>query len=173
MPRVWVSIGSNIEREWHTRAALDYLRVILGDLIVSPLYETHAVGFEGDAFYNLVVGFDTEFPPSQLHRLMREIEDRNGRERSGEKFAARTLDLDLLTYGGAVTDEGGRRLPRDEIQRYAFVLAPLADVAGDELHPQLGETYRSLWEKFAPDNGQGLRRLKDPAWLRSDTRGRR
>ena len=131
------------------------------------------MGFEGDAFYNLVVGFDTEFPPSQLHRLMREIEDRNGRERSGEKFAARTLDLDLLTYGGAVTDEGGRRLPRDEIQRYAFVLAPLADVAGDELHPQLGETYRSLWEKFAPDNGQGLRRLKDPAWLRSDTRGRR
>jgi 2-amino-4-hydroxy-6-hydroxymethyldihydropteridine diphosphokinase len=173
MPRVWVSIGSNIERERHTRAALDNLRALFGDLIVSPLYETHAVGFEGDAFYNLVVGFDTELPPSQLHRLMRGIEDRNGRERSGEKFAARTLDLDLLTYGGAVTNEGGRRLPRDEIQRYAFVLAPLADVAGDELHPQLGETYRSLWEKFAPDNGHGLRRLKDPAWLRSDTRGRR
>ena len=38
-----------------------------------------------------------------------------------------------------VTDEGGKALPRDEILRYAFVLAPLADVAGDELHPQLGE----------------------------------
>ena len=173
MPHVWVSIGSNIERERYTRAALDDLRALFGNLIVSPLYETHAVGFEGDAFYNLVVGFNTELPPSRLHGLMREIEDRNGRERSGGKFAARTLDLDLLTYGGAVTDEGGRRLPRDEILRYAFVLAPLADVAGDELHPQLGETYRNLWEKFAPGDGQGLRRLQDPAWLRSGSRERR
>jgi 2-amino-4-hydroxy-6-hydroxymethyldihydropteridine diphosphokinase len=170
MPRVWVSVGSNIEREKHTRAALDDLRALFGKLIVSPLYEAGAVGFEGDAFFNLVVGFDTELPPSRLHGLMREIEARHGRERGSEKFAARTLDLDLLTYGREVTDEGGKRLPRDEIIHYAFVLAPLADVAGDELHPQLGETYRSLWEKFYPDDAQCVRRLQDPAWLRPGER---
>lgn len=169
MPRVWVSVGSNIDRERHTRAALEELRAMFGDLVVSPLYETHAVGFEGDAFYNLVVGFDTELPPSRLHDLLREIESRNGRVRGGERLAPRTIDLDLLTYGDALTDEGGKRLPRDEILRYAFVLAPLADVAGDERHPQLDETYRSLWERFAVEEGQGqgLRRLPDPAWLRS------
>ena len=59
MPRVWVSVGSNIDREHHIRAALADLHMAFGDLTVSPLYETDAVGFEGDAFYNLVVGADT------------------------------------------------------------------------------------------------------------------
>lgn len=165
MPRVWVSIGSNIDRERHIRAALQDLRALFGDLVVSPVYETQAVGFDGDAFLNLVIGFDTALPPRRLHGLMREIEARHGRERGGGKFAARTLDLDLLTYGDAVTDEGGKALPRAEILRYAFVLAPLADVAGDELHPQLGESYRALWDRYAADDRQGLRRLADPAWL--------
>ena len=166
MPRVWVSVGSNIEREQHIRAALADLHAAFGDLTVSPLYETEAVGFEGDAFYNLVVGFDTVLMPAALHRVMREIEARHGRERSGEKFASRTLDLDLLTYGDWVTDEGGKALPRDEILRYAFVLAPLVDVAADEIHPQLGQTYRYLWERFDAEARAGLRRLTDPPWLR-------
>lgn len=165
MPRVWVSVGSNIDRERHIRAALDDLRGLFGELVVSPVYETQAVGFSGDAFYNLVVGFDSELPPGRLHGLLRAIEARHGRERTGERFSSRTLDLDLLTYGDAVTEEGGKALPRDEILRYAFVLAPLADVAGDQRHPQLGESYRDLWERFAVDRGQALRRLKDPDWL--------
>jgi 2-amino-4-hydroxy-6-hydroxymethyldihydropteridine diphosphokinase len=166
MPRVWVSVGSNIDREHHIRAALADLHLAFGDLTVSPLYETEAVGFEGDAFYNLVVGFDTELMPGALHRAMRAIEAHHGRERSGEKFASRTLDLDLLTYGDRVTDEGGKALPRDEILRYAFVLAPLVDVAADEVHPRLGKTYRYLWEQFGPGMRTGLHRLADPPWLR-------
>lgn len=165
MPRVWVSVGSNIDRERHIRAAVDDLRGLFGELVVSPVYETQAVGFSGEAFYNLVVGFDSELPPGRLHGLLHAIEARHGRERTGERFSSRTLDLDLLTYGDAVTEEGGKALPRDEILRYAFVLAPLADVAGDERHPQLGESYRSLWQRFAADQGQGLRRLEDPHWL--------
>jgi 2-amino-4-hydroxy-6-hydroxymethyldihydropteridine diphosphokinase len=165
MPRVWVSVGSNIERERHISAALADLRETFGELVVSPVYETDAVGFEGDAFFNLIVGFDTSLTPSALHGLMREIEAHHGRERSGDKFAARTLDLDLLTYGDAVTEEGGKALPRDEILRYAFVLAPLADVAGDEMHPVLGESYSSLWERFAASNPEGLRRLDNLPWL--------
>lgn len=171
MPRVWVSVGSNIDRERHIRAALRELRGLFGELVVSPLYETEAVGFAGDAFYNLVVGFDTGLAPGRLHELLRAIEARQGRERSGGKFASRTLDLDLLTYGDAVTDEGGKALPRDEILRYAFVLAPLADVAGDERHPELGERYRSLWEGYAMRDREGLRRLTDPDWLHEKGRG--
>ena len=165
MPRVWISIGSNIDREHHIRAALRELRALFGVLRVSPVYETEAVGFEGDAFYNLVVGVETDRRPAELHRLMREIEARNGRQRRGSKFSSRTLDLDLLTYGNEVTDEGGKPLPRDEILKYAFVLAPLADVAPGERHPETGQTYRELWAGDADRDRLGLRPLKDAAWL--------
>lgn len=165
MPRCWVSIGSNIQPEENIRAALSELHAAFGDIVVSPLYETEAVGFAGDDFLNLIVGFESDLPPGRLHDLMREIEDRHGRQRDGEKFSARTLDLDLLTYGDAVTEDGGKSLPRDEILRYAFVLAPLTDVAGGELHPKQGEPYRTLWSRFPERDKTGLRRLDDPAWL--------
>ena len=165
MPHVWVSIGSNVDRERNIRAALCDLGASFGELVVSPVYETQAVGFEGDAFFNLVVGFDTPLAPRDLHAKLREIEARHGRERGGAKFSSRTLDLDLLTYGDVVTDDAGKALPRDEILRYAFVLAPLADVAGAELHPVLGETYRDLWQRFAMTNREPLRRLDGPSWL--------
>ena len=165
MPRIWVSVGSNIERETHIRAALAELRALFGELVVSPVYESQAVGFDGAPFFNLVVGFFSELPPATLHGLMREIEARHGRERGGEKFAARTLDLDVLTYGDRVTDEGGKALPRDEIVDYAFVLAPLADVAADERHPALGERYADLWARMVTQPGPGLRRVEDRRWL--------
>ena len=148
MPRVWVSIGSNIDRERHVRAAVAALRERFGELVVSPVYETPAEGFAGDPFYNLVAGFFTDVPPSGLHEALREIENRNGRVRGAAKFSARTLDIDALTYGDARTDEGGKHLPRDEIVRYAFVLKPLADVAPEEIHPEAGRSYRELWQAY-------------------------
>ncbi|MEZ5585779.1 MAG: 2-amino-4-hydroxy-6-hydroxymethyldihydropteridine diphosphokinase [Sedimenticolaceae bacterium] len=165
MPRVWVSVGSNIDRERHIRAALRELQQAFGELTVSPVYETAAVGFDGDAFLNLVVGFFSDLPPAQLHRMMREIEDRHGRRRDGEKFSARTLDLDVLTYGDTVGDDGGKALPRDEILRYAFVLAPLTDVAASERHPVSGDSYGDLWRRFAKTNKAHLHRVDDTAWL--------
>jgi len=168
MPRVWVSVGSNIERERHIRSALDELRDLFGELILSPVYETPAVGFEGDPFFNLVLGFDTELPPARLHGLLREIENRNARQRDGVQFGPRTLDLDLLTYGAIATEDGGKSLPRDEILRYAFVLAPLADVAGEERHPLLGRSYRELWDAFPVSDRHGVKRLPNPDWLVGD-----
>ena len=165
MPRVWISIGSNIDREQNIRAALAELRQRFGALVVSPLYEAEAVGFEGDAFYNLVVGIDSALPPVELHAAMRDIESVQGRLRTGEKFASRTLDLDVLTHGDAVTDAGGKHLPRDEILEYAFVLAPLADVAPDQRHPETGDTFGELWSRYMGDDREHLQRLADPDWL--------
>lgn len=145
MTWVWVSIGSNIEREKHVHAAIEALRKRFGRLVVSPVYETAAEGFDGDPFFNLVAGFDTALQPAELHAAMRDVETRNGRRRGAEKFSSRTLDIDVLTYGNGCTDEGGKHLPRDEILRYAFVLKPLADVAPDEIHPEAGASYRDLW----------------------------
>ncbi|MEJ2308660.1 MAG: 2-amino-4-hydroxy-6-hydroxymethyldihydropteridine diphosphokinase [Gammaproteobacteria bacterium] len=150
MPRIWVSLGSNIDREAHIRAAVDELARLLGEGLVSPVYETDAEGFEGPAFYNLVTGYESERPPAELIALLRKLEERLGRERSGARFDSRTIDIDLLTYGDMVAEVSGKQLPRDDITNYAFVLKPLCDLAPDELHPVLQKSYRRMWEEFEP-----------------------
>jgi len=148
MPRVFVGVGSNVERDASIRAGVTDLRVHYGELQLSSVYESEAVGFVGDAFYNLVVGFDTQEPIDTVADVLAAIEDRNGRRRGSGKFAPRTLDLDLLLYGDEVITTARFHVPRDEILRYAFVLWPLAEVAPDLRHPQTGESFAQLWEKF-------------------------
>lgn len=148
MARCWISIGSNQDRERSIRGAVRALRERFGVLALSSVYESEAVGFDGHPFYNLVAGFDTNEPTTEVRTALRSIEDQLGRVRGPDKFSPRTLDLDLLTYGDRVELESPQELPRDEILRYAFVLGPLAEVAGDEIHPVAGFSYRQLWEDF-------------------------
>jgi 2-amino-4-hydroxy-6-hydroxymethyldihydropteridine diphosphokinase len=148
MPQVWVSIGSNVDRRRHILGALDDLRRDLGALTVSRVYESEAVGFEGPAFYNLVAGFRSDLGPVEIGRRLRAIEAAHGRRRTDNRFAPRTLDLDLLTYGNQAGRFAGLELPRDEILKYAFVLGPLAEVAPGERHPVDGRTYAELWKVF-------------------------
>ena len=148
MPRCWVSIGSNQERELSIRGAVRALFEHFGELTLSSVYESEAVGFEGRPVYNLVVGLDADETVAALKDVFREIENAFGRVRGPEKFSPRTLDIDLLTYGDFAGTVDGCELPRDEILHYAFVLRPLAEVAGDEIHPVVGRSYRGLWENF-------------------------
>ena len=142
--RCWIGVGSNLNREQSIRGAIASLGRAFGALIVSPVYETEAVGFDGDAFLNLVVGIETEGGVRNLSARLVEIENIHGRRRGPDRFSPRTLDLDLLTWGNAVGTIAGRELPRDEILKYAFVLGPLADVAPDERHPADGRCYAEL-----------------------------
>ncbi len=150
MARVYVSIGSNIDRENNVRSALAALEEAYGELQRSRIYETKSVGFVGDAFYNLVVGFDTGQTPQEVAATLNGIEDAHGRDRSAGKFSNRTLDLDLLLYDDLVLDEPGLRLPRKEITEYAFVLRPLAEIAGDMKHPVSGFRFAVIWDQFDP-----------------------
>ena len=146
MTRVWISAGSNVDKEKNIRDAIDHLAQEFGALLLSPVYLTKAEGFEGDDFLNLVIGIDTELSPKQLRQKLRDIEDRQGRIRGDNKFASRTLDLDLLTWGSLVDEAQG--IPRDEILKYAFVLKPLADVAPQETYPGGDQSYAELWKHF-------------------------
>jgi 2-amino-4-hydroxy-6-hydroxymethyldihydropteridine diphosphokinase len=148
MARIYISLGSNIDRERHTRAGVQALRERFGDLILSSVYESEAVGFEGDAFYNMVIACDVDEGVHETNRILAEIEDAHGRDRSGPRFSSRTLDLDLLLYDDVVLDENGLKLPRGEILKNAFVLWPLAEIAPDLVHPVAGKSYAELWFDF-------------------------
>ncbi len=145
MARVYVGIGSNIEREKYIRLGVAALRGLYGALTLSSVYESAALGFEGDDFYNLVAGFDTRHTVYRVADELQEIEARHGCARGAERFCARTLDIDLLLYDDLVLREPSLIVPRAEITEYAFVLESLAEIAGDEMHPLLGKSYRDLW----------------------------
>ncbi len=155
MARVYLGIGSNIDRYRHIGAALDALSAEFAPLRLSRVYESEAVGFAGDNFLNLVAGFDCGLPLAQLADRLRQLEYDHGRARNAPKFGPRTLDIDILTYDDLVGEHAGVRLPRGEITENAFVLLPLSEVAGDEVHPVTGKTYRELWRDYDP-GGQRL-----------------
>jgi 2-amino-4-hydroxy-6-hydroxymethyldihydropteridine diphosphokinase len=154
MSRVYISIGSNIERYRHVTAALDALQEWFGDLVISPVYESEAVGFDGSHFLNLVVGIDTDLPVGELTRRFKQLEAENGRKTGAPKFSPRTLDLDILTCDDMADVVEGVALPRAEILENAFVLRPMADIAPEEVHPVCGQSYRQLWREY--DTGQKL-----------------
>jgi 2-amino-4-hydroxy-6-hydroxymethyldihydropteridine diphosphokinase len=161
MARVYVSIGSNIDREQNIAAALQDLSAAYGDLEQSAVYEGDAVGFDSAPFYNLVVGFSTDESPRAIQDSLRAIENRHGRLRTAD-LTARTLDLDLLLYDDLVMSDGKLVLPRGDIDRYAFVLAPLAEIAGSVRHPVTGISYAEMWAAFT-DSRQVLTRVDWPA----------
>jgi 2-amino-4-hydroxy-6-hydroxymethyldihydropteridine diphosphokinase len=140
-------VGSNIEREKHTKAGLDALFQAFGELLLSSVYESESVGFAGDNFYNLVVKASTPMSILEVCQVLKKIEQDNHRQRAEKKFAPRTLDLDLLLYAQQQMT-APVELPRPEILYNAFVLRPLAEIAGASLHPVTQESFQQLWQNY-------------------------
>jgi 2-amino-4-hydroxy-6-hydroxymethyldihydropteridine diphosphokinase len=148
MAIIYLGLGSNIAREQRIKAGLDALADVLGELRLSHVYESDSVGFCGDAFYNLVVGVKAAILLPDLIKLIKRIEDENGRDRTGPKFGPRSLDIDVLIYDDLVGEHAGITLPRDEITLNAYVLRPMAELAGETCLPGTRQTYLSLWRQF-------------------------
>lgn len=144
MAKVYVSVGSNIEPIHYIRAGLAMMQQAYRPLTLSSVYESPAVGFEGNNFYNLVVRFETLATIDTVVHTLHTIEHAQGRTRKETGLSDRTLDLDLLLYDDVVNET----LPRADIVRYAFVLLPLMEIAPEEQHPLSGQTYRQLWHAF-------------------------
>lgn len=140
---VMLGLGSNVQRIERLHAGLDALAELLQDMRCSPVFESLAVGYKGDNFYNLVVAGHTDLPLTELDRRLKFIEADNGRYAPDRKGLP--LDIDVLLYGELVGNFHGLLLPRAEILKNAFVLWPLALLAPTVKHPAAGEAFADLW----------------------------
>ncbi|MBV8857297.1 MAG: 2-amino-4-hydroxy-6-hydroxymethyldihydropteridine diphosphokinase [Acidobacteria bacterium] len=146
--RAYVGMGSNLgDRAGNlllgARGMLQAGLVLTG---LSSVYETEPVGVfeEQPAFLNMVAELSEPLPPPEsLLRLLLDIERTLGRSRE-RPLAPRTLDLDLLLYGGALSATDTLTLPHPRLHLRRFVLAPLAELIPDAQHPTLGATFADL-----------------------------
>jgi 2-amino-4-hydroxy-6-hydroxymethyldihydropteridine diphosphokinase len=136
-----------VDKEKHTKAGLQGMYQAFGKLTLSSVFESESVGFEGDNFYNLVIKANTTLSIEEVCSVLKQIEQDNKRQRGEQKFAPRTLDLDLLLYGQLVTTQP-ITLPRPEVLYNAFVLKPMAEIAADVIHPVVQESYANLWQEY-------------------------
>ncbi|PWH17551.1 MAG: 2-amino-4-hydroxy-6-hydroxymethyldihydropteridine diphosphokinase [Anaerolineae bacterium] len=138
---VYISLGSNILPHRHLPKAIELLGQQVRLLAVSSVYETPPVGTHGSNFLNAVVVASTDHTPQQLKdKVLRPLESALGRQRTEDKFAPRTIDLDIIAYDGVVIDQ--------DIFRYAHLAVPLAEIL--RRYPLKNETRRiqSLAEQF-------------------------
>jgi len=157
MVDVYVGAGSNIEPERYLRLAVSALEERFGRIRCSNVYRSPSYGFQGADFLNMVFAFSTAGGPDDVERELYDIEYEGGRIRRTERFSSRTLDLDLLLFGQAV--DAPRRLPRDDVRRYPFVLAPLAELAPALRHPLTGAELADEWRAMRERGGITLERL--------------
>lgn len=148
MVRAYIGIGSNVDRDVNIRSGLRALAALGSAMLVSSVYESRAYGFAGDDFYNLAVALDTDLDAEILCDRLRHIEQQHGRQRNVPRFSSRTLDLDLLLYGDMVRHDELVDVPRRDILSCAFVLGPLAEIAGTLQHPESGIRIGELWQAF-------------------------
>ena len=142
--RIFVGIGSNIDREKNIKSCVSILKDVYGDMMISPVYETESMGFDGPNFYNLVSCFETNQSVYELKNTLNEIENDHGRHFNETKFSSRTLDIDILYYDDLVLSDDKIQIPRKEICEYDFVLKPLVDLVPDFIHPTRNISHKDM-----------------------------
>lgn len=135
--RVAVSLGSNLgDRPERLESSLQAIRAFVGDVEVSPLYETDPMYVEKQpVFLNACCIGRTWLTPRQLLSQLQDIERALGRRRDGCRFGPRAIDLDLLLFDSYVISSRDLAVPHPRLRERAFVLVPLADIAADWLVP--------------------------------------
>ncbi|MDH4167175.1 MAG: 2-amino-4-hydroxy-6-hydroxymethyldihydropteridine diphosphokinase [Gammaproteobacteria bacterium] len=162
---VYVAAGSNVAPLENLRRALDVLDRHFAPLTVSRAYANAAVGFDGDDFINLVVGFRTGLTVHQVLERLHQAETACGRERLAPKWAPRAMDLDILLFGDMVCVEPGLTLPRPDLLKRPYMLGPAAEIAPETVHPVERRTLGELWREMQATQATHAMRPVELAWV--------
>lgn len=140
-----LALGSNLEqRQQNLEQALAQLSQVVQITAVSPLYETEPWGFSHQpAFLNACLAGTTQLSPTDLLAFVKNVESQIGRL-PGLKWGPRLIDIDILAMGSLVWQSDELTIPHPLMAERAFVLAPLADIAADFVHPVLGQRIADL-----------------------------
>ena len=145
--KVLLSIGSNIgDRKKNIQTALNLIDQKIGDVIsISKVYQTPALGFIGDDFYNCCIAISTKLNPLEVLNRILIIEKEGGRFRNNtKKYKSRTIDIDILFYENKIINSLELKIPHPHLQERAFVILPLLDIARSKIHPILKITIAEL-----------------------------
>ncbi len=160
--RAYLSLGSNIEPERNLAAAVDWLGHWGHVRAVSTVWESAPLGFADQPnFLNAVALLETGLSAQGLRQeAITSIETALGRVRTANKNAPRTIDIDIMLFNHDVLQVGQRRIPSPEVLERPFVAIPLAEIAPDYVHPEIGQTLRQIAGRFDPA-AAGMRRRDD------------
>ncbi len=152
--RAFIAVGSNIKPEENVRAALLALAAQEQIVAISTIYRTRPEGRpDQQDFYNCVVEIRTEKTPEALKfQVLRRIENGLGRERTSDKFAPRTIDLDLMLYDDLIIETNGLVLPDPEIASRPFLAGCLSELAPDLILPGATSQMAELFACLPRDN---------------------
>jgi 2-amino-4-hydroxy-6-hydroxymethyldihydropteridine diphosphokinase len=165
--RVALGLGSNVgDRLGHLKFAVRDLGRLLVRPSCSSVYESAPMYVaEQPEFLNACCVGATALGPPELLSTLQRIEREAGRRTGGTRYGARELDLDLLLYGDRVIARPGLRIPHPRMSERPFVLWPLAEVAGDWVHPETGLGIDEMAARLQRGRGDGLRVYAPPAAL--------
>lgn len=151
--KAFIELGSNIQPEHYLPQAVTRLESLGRILAVSKAYQNPAISDDPQPDYiNAAVLIETTYSPLELREELREIEARLERVRTADKYAPRTIDLDLVLYGNMIIDHPQLKLPDKHIYSRPHLALTLAECDPDYRHPQTGETLREVADRlFDPD----------------------
>ncbi len=135
---VFLSLGSNLgDKRKNLETALDQLTRQVGKIVnLSGYYLSHAWGFEGNDFINLVVELKTEWEPEELLDRLGAIENEMGRKRTGNAYQNRIIDIDILSYDDSIVENSRLTIPHPLLHKRRFVLVPWNEIAPDFIVPR-------------------------------------
>lgn len=151
--RVYLGVGSNLNRENALRFARAKLAPLFENFRVSSVWCSHAIRAAEPDYLNMVTGGDTSLSLDKLYAEIEQIEIQAGTElmfNRGTNFGVRRrLDIDILVYGDTITTSPCK-LPRHDIQDYPFVLCPLCELDAGLVHPLLKLRVGDIWKEMEP-----------------------
>jgi 2-amino-4-hydroxy-6-hydroxymethyldihydropteridine diphosphokinase len=150
VPWVALSLGSNEQPQQNISTCLDELLLRFNDLELSAVFASAALNQPGVQYLNMAVGFTTDLSLADLVALLKKLEDKHKRVR-GVPAAPVSLDIDVLLYGDKKAKHNQLQVPHKDLTSAAYMLWPLSQIAGKKKHPDLGQSYRDLWQAFAKD----------------------